>query len=183
MEAQREKELIQQVLQGNTKAFTPLVDAHKNQVFNLVVRMVQQRTLAEELSQDVFVKAYQQLTQFKHKARFSTWLFRIAYNTAVSALRKRQVNTQTINEAHTHIEDENREEKKTLLLLLQKAMEQLPAEEAALITLCYNEGKSIEEIAQITGLSRANIKVKLHRIRVKLKTIVENNKDYDEYKN
>jgi len=173
MEAQREKELIQQVLQGKADAFTPLVDAYKDHVFNLVVRMVRQGALAEELCQDVFIKAYQQLAQFKQQARFSTWLFRIAYNTAVSALRKRQINTHSINENLTYIEDENREEKERLLLLLQRTMEQLPAEEAALITLCYNEDKSIEEIAQITGLSRANVKVKLHRTRLKLKTMME----------
>ena len=173
MEAQREQELIQEVLQGNTAAFALLVDIHKDRVFNLVLRVVQQRVWAEELCQDVFIKAYQQLAQFKHKARFSTWLFRIAYNTAVSALRKQQLPTQHINEALTHIEEEHQGEKEALLLLLEKAIDQLPAEEAALITLCYNEDKTIEEMALITGLSKVNIKVRLHRTRLKLKMMIE----------
>jgi len=173
MEAEREKELIQQVLQGNTAAFALLVDAHKDHVFNLVARVVRQQVWAEELCQDVFVKAYQQLAQFKHHARLSTWLFRIAYNTAISALRKAQLPTCAMNENHTQIEDEHTYEKEALLLSLQKAIAQLPAEESALITLFYNEDKSIEEIAHISRLSVANIKVKLHRTRLKLKIIME----------
>jgi RNA polymerase sigma-70 factor (ECF subfamily) len=173
MEAQREKELIQQVLQGDTAAFAFLVNTHKDRVFNLVLRMVRQSPWAEELTQDVFVKVYQQLAQFKHNARFSTWLFRIAYNTAVSALRKNQLPTQTINEALYHIEEDKQDEKETLMLLLEKAITQLPAEEAALIILFYNDNKSIDEMAIITGLSKTNVKVKLHRTRLKLKMMME----------
>ena len=174
MEAEREKELIQQVLQGDTAAFALLVDAHKDHVFNLVVRVVQQRAWAEELCQDVFIKAYQQLAKFKQNARLSTWLFRIAYNTAVSALRKAQLPTYEMNENHRQIEEENvQDEKEALLLSLQNAIAQLSAEESALITLFYNEDKSVEEIAHITRLSVANIKVKLHRTRLKLKMIME----------
>ncbi|MCL2097500.1 MAG: RNA polymerase sigma factor [Bacteroidales bacterium] len=173
MKAQGEKELIQQVLQGDTSAFALLVDAHKDRVFNLVFRVIRQRAWAEELCQDVFIKVYQQLAQFKHKARFSTWLFRIAYNTAISALRKHQLSVHSINESHSYVEEDNQGEKEALISLLEKAIAQLSTEEAALITLCYTEEKTIEEIAQITGLSKANVKVKLHRVRVKLKMIIE----------
>jgi RNA polymerase sigma-70 factor (ECF subfamily) len=104
----------------------------------------------------------------------STWLFRIAYNTAVSALRKAQLPTYEMNENHRQIEeDDTRDEKEALLLSLQNAIAQLSAEESALITLFYNEDKSVEEIAHITRLSVANIKVKLHRTRLKLKMIME----------
>jgi RNA polymerase sigma-70 factor (ECF subfamily) len=185
MEAEREKELIQQVLQGNTAAFALLADTHKDHVFNLIIRVVRQRALAEELCQDVFIKAYRQLGQFKYNARLSTWLFRIAYNTAISALRKTQLPTCKMDENHALIEEESTQEaKEALLVLLQKAINQLPAKEAALITLFYNEDKSLEEIAQVTRLSVVNVKVRLHRIRLKLKMIMEQkNKDDDECKN
>lgn len=173
MEAQREKQLIEQVLQGDTRAFALLVDTHKDHVFTLVLRIVHRREWAEEVAQDVFLKAYRQLHRFKQEARFSTWLFRIAYNTAVSELRKRQLPVQEINEHSLHVADENEQEgREQQLRQLQQAVERLPAEEAALITLFYMEDKSIEDICHITGLGVSNVKVKLHRVRQKLKEMV-----------
>ncbi len=175
MEKQCEKQLIEQVLQGDTRAFALLTDAHKDHVFTLVLRIVRRREWAEEIAQDVFLKAYLELHKFKQEARLSTWLFRIAYNTAISALRKRQLPVQDLPEQNLHIADEHEyEEREELFRQLHRAVERLPAEEAVLITLFYTENKSIEDICRITGLSISNTKVKLHRTRQKLKELMKN---------
>ncbi len=177
MEIQREKQLIRQVLQGDTRAFAVLIDAHKDHVFNLVLRIVRRREWAEEISQDVFLKAFQELHKFKQEARFSTWLFRIAYNMSISELRKRQLPVQDFNENSVQVADEStHEERETQFRQLHQALDLLPAEERALITLFYTENKSIEDICNVTGFSISNVKVKLHRARQKLKEMVKGEK-------
>ncbi len=174
MEVQHEKQVIAQVLGGDTKAFALLVEAHKDHVFNLVLRIVHQREWAEEIAQDVFLKAFQELHRFKQEARFSTWLFRIAYNTAISALRKRQLPVQELQEQQLYVSDEEHyEEREQQFRQLQQAIGQLPAEEAALVTLFYTENKSVEEAAQVLGWSPGNTKVRLHRTRQKLKEMIK----------
>lgn len=128
---------------------------------------------AEELTQDTFLKAFQHLSSFNGKSQFSTWIYRIAYNTALTALRKKNIeltadeklwNTLSDTETDDLLDDtsENRIEK------LREALDRLPADERALITFFYEEEKNISEIAVITGQTEGNVKVKLYRLRKKL---------------
>ena len=128
---------------------------------------------AEELTQDTFLKAFQHLSSFNGKSQFSTWIYRIAYNTALTALRKKNIeltadeklwNTISDTETDDLLDDtsENQIEK------LREALDRLPADERALITFFYEEEKNISEIAVITGQTEGNVKVKLYRLRKKL---------------
>ena len=81
---------VQSVLAGNTAAFAVLVDRHKELAFNIALKIVRHREDAEEIAQDAFMKAYQSLRSFKGDSKFSTWLYRIVYNAAISHTRKRQ---------------------------------------------------------------------------------------------
>lgn len=166
---------VQKVLAGDTRAFSFLIEKHKNMVFTIVVKILHSREDAEEISQDVFLKAYQSLNSFKGNSRFSTWLYRIAYNSAISKTRKKQLEWTTLDDfvINNYSEDNIEQQIEALSieeksLLLEKSLSILPENEQLLITLFYKQEESIESISQIIGLSTANVKVKLHRLRKKI---------------
>jgi len=175
MKFQDDNEYIAKVLSGNVSAYASLVTKHKNLVFSIALKIVNNREDAEEISQDVFLKAYQSLSTFEKKSKFSTWLYRIAYNAAISKTRKKKIEMVAIEEtvitnySTDQIErnmsdlDENDQQ-----LILEKALKRLPDDDNLLITLFYKNENSIEDISEITGLSVSNVKVRLHRIRKKL---------------
>lgn len=169
--------IIGQVLEGNLAAYSVLLDRYKDMIFSLVVKIVRNREEAEEVAQDTFIKAFQALPNFKQEAKFSTWLFRIAYNTAISRTRRKKVVTAAIDDhlieqysgdaIRQQVEILETEEK---LKLMQEVIQQLPEDEQTLINLFYHNKQSVEEISVITGLTASNIKVRLHRIRKKMYT-------------
>lgn len=172
--------LIERIRQGDTQSFAPLVERHKDLVFTIVVRITQNNQDAEEVAQDVFLKAFRKLSSFKGDSKFSTWLYRIAFNEAVSFTRKKSLQTVDLNEEITEIEDDNsgvyelmgldHREQKTLI---RNTLEELDEIEGVIITLYYTEDCSVEEISKITGLSASNVKVKLHRTRKKMYKIMD----------
>ena len=134
---------------------------------------------AEELTQDIFLKAFSSLDRFGGRSSFSTWLYRIAYNTAVSHARRTRPKHCGIDErrlaALPDSEADRLEEwaeKQERLDALNRAVERLDPEERALVTLFYYEDRSVGECAAITELSEGNVKVRLHRIRKKLYVLV-----------
>jgi len=175
--------LIQQVLDGDTGAYSMIVDRYKDLVFTVVFKIVRNREEAEEAAQDTFLKAFHALPAFKREAKFSTWLFRIAYNTAISRTRKKKIITTAIDDKmiENFSTDEIREnigqmDREEQVKMLQMAVTSLANDEQLLISLFYQNRRSVEEIASITGLSDTNVKVKLHRIRKKLYLQMQSNK-------
>ncbi|GAP72554.1 sigma-70 [Candidatus Symbiothrix dinenymphae] len=162
---------IQRIKAGDTQAFTPIVCKYQSMVLTVVMKIVGNREDAEDIAQEVFIKVFKSLEQFREEAEFSTWLYRIAYNTTLSELRKRKFYFASI-EDNTAIEasDEEIEEgdREAQLRHLDTALKQLSPEEAFLITLHYLDKQSVEAISKISDLSVSNVKVKLHRIRKKL---------------
>ena len=171
---------INKILNGNTNAFTVLVYRYKDLVFTLALRMVKNREEAEEVSQDTFIKVYNSLNRFKGDYKFSTWIYRVAYNTCLDWLKKnkRQEYTVAIYEYTEHqvktLEnalDALEEQEKQLAI--KKCLEMLPSEDSFILTLYYFEELSLDEISKITGLKPNNVKVKLFRSRKKLATILK----------
>ena len=161
---------IRRTLAGDTDAFSVLVERYQSLVFSMVIGMVRHRQDAEDVTQDVFLKAYSSLAGFRAEARFSTWLCRIACNTAVSFIRRQRpdragIEIQNEHDACETDDDDLHEER---LRQLKRSLAQLPPEDAMLLSLYYQHDKTVDEIASITGLSVANVKVRLHRIRKKL---------------
>jgi RNA polymerase sigma-70 factor (ECF subfamily) len=173
--------IIQMILQGQQSAFATLVDKYQSYVFTLAMRYVNDRELAEELAQDIFVKAYRYLADFKGNSKFSTWLYTIVNTTCLSHLRKKKEDTILLEEERMISVSDNsfgekptdRLEQKTQQQLLEKAMKLLPETDAQLITLFYQGEQSIGEVGRIMGLTTSNVKVKLFRARQKLKEILE----------
>ncbi|MBN1416406.1 MAG: RNA polymerase sigma factor [Bacteroidales bacterium] len=166
---------ITQVLQGNINAFSHLVEKYKRLAYTLALKLVQVPEDAEEIAQDAFVKAFQALGSFKGKSKFSTWLYRIIYNVSLARLRKKQLSIISIDDdEHSDFDVCETDDLLTTLTLkeqhaaLRSALDQLAAEEKALITLYYMNESTIKEITQITGDTESNVKVKLFRARRKL---------------
>lgn len=172
--------IIGQVLNGNRNAYAQLVDKYKDRVFSLALGIVHNRELAEEIAQDVFVKAFGSLKSFRKEAGFSTWIYRITYNTAISETRKSKHLSNPIEERFENIASqhateisEELEEKEAKHKLIEKAITELVPEEKLMLTLYYYEENSVQQISRTTGLTVSNVKVKLFRLRNKLKEIAE----------
>jgi RNA polymerase sigma-70 factor (ECF subfamily) len=156
---------------GDRAAFAEIVSAFGNMVFTLVLKIVENREDAEDITQEIFVKVYQSIDKFRQDSEFSTWLYRIAYNTTLSEIRRRKMYFTEIEENTELREDDGageKIEKELKLEYLDKALKNLPPDENFLVTLYYINEQSTEEIGRICGLTTANVKVKLHRIRKKL---------------
>ena len=171
---------IEKILNGETGVFSLLVQKYSQKTFHLIQNIVHDRQDAEELTQDCFLKAFHHLSRFKGECRFSTWLYRIAYTTAISAVRKKRreyvfVDEESIDRVPDQEVDRQfeRDMQSEQLEALQKALNLLPPEEKAILLLFYSEQKSTQEIATITGLSPANVKIKLYRLRKKLYVMLD----------
>ncbi|MEZ4796037.1 MAG: RNA polymerase sigma factor [Flavobacteriaceae bacterium] len=175
---------IDSILNGDANAFAVLVDRYKDLVYTLALRMMKHTEEAEEAAQDTFIKVYKSLNKFKGESKFSTWIYRVAYNTCLDRLKKnkRQQNTVEINEYTEHqvktldnaldnIEAKEREQS------IQDCLALLPSEDSFLLTLYYFEELSLEEIAKIVDLKPNNVKVKLFRSRKKLATLLRKKLD------
>ena len=175
MNNQDEINYIKRILAGETNLFSYFVNSYSNSIYLLIVRIVQTNEDAEELTQDSFLKAFKKLDSFKGDCSFSTWLFRIAYNTAISATRKKKIVFPTVDETMMEsVPDEaietffDEDENEIKLQKLEEAISKLNVEEKTLITLFYTEDKSVAELARVLDLTPENVKVKLHRVRKKL---------------
>ncbi|RDC56898.1 RNA polymerase subunit sigma [Pedobacter chinensis] len=170
-------ELIQNVLNGDSAQYALLVKRHQRFVFTLALRFAKNREDAEEIAQDCFVKAYKALGTFKQTAKFSTWLYTITYTTAMTFLRKKRLDTSSINdeetfvqlENHTSIFNANGYERQDSHKFLNQAIHLLMPDDAAIITLFYQGEQSLEEIGDTLNMEPNTIKVKLHRARQRLK--------------
>ena len=175
-----EAHIIKKILNGKTEQYEYFLDRYGQQVFVLVDRIVSCQEDAEELTQDVFLKAFQQLSSFKAESSFSTWIYRIATNIAISAVRKKRNDVLRLDDSvfanlsDTQVDAALEDESEEQMERLQQAMNQLEADERALITLYYLEEKPLAEVAFILEMTEGNAKVKLHRIRKKLYVLIKN---------
>jgi RNA polymerase sigma-70 factor (ECF subfamily) len=175
---------IGKVLEGDKAAFSYLVNRYSEMVYSIAFKLLQNASDAEDLAQEVFISAYQSLKNYRGSSKFSTWLYRITFNKAISKLRKVKHEIPTDNEKHLEksggsdpdsyrgqVQELSDEEEK--VKVLEKVISQLPDDDQLLIMLHYYDNQSIEDISNITGLSASNVKVKLYRIRKKLKEMIE----------
>ncbi|GAA3626672.1 RNA polymerase sigma factor [Flavivirga jejuensis] len=171
---------IDLIIDGDTNAFAVLVERYKDLVFTLTLRMLKNREEAEEVAQDTFIKVYKSLNRFKGDSKFSTWIYKIAYNTSLDRLKKNKKHfndvaideftehqIKTIDNALDNLENKEREQ------AIQNCIALLPGDDSFLLTLYYFEERPLEEISKIIGSTLNNAKVKLFRSRKKLATILK----------
>ena len=175
-------ELIDKVLGGDKAAYADLMKRHQRFVFTLALRFAKNREDAEEIAQDCFIKAYRSLNTFRNTSKFSTWLYSIVYTTAMTFLRKKRLDIQSIDteagllNVENHVSDLKSDEleHKSKMVFVNRAIDQLLPDDAAVITLFYQGEQSLEEIGQALGMETNTVKVKLHRARHRLKEKIEN---------
>jgi len=174
-------ELISKILRGEQAFFAQLIERYQNYVFTLVLRFTDSREDAEEISQDIFVKSYRSLADFRGESKFSTWLYTVVRTSCITFLRKKKLDTTSIDNEKTLIQLENREsgfkanaiEQKSRHAMVNEAIRLLSPDDAQVITLFYQGEQSLEEIGRIMGLDPNTVKVKLHRARHRLKDKME----------
>ena len=170
---------IDSVKKGNVQAFSFLVEKYQKLVYTLALKLMKKPEEAEEIAQDTFIKAFQKLNSYEGKSKFSTWLYSITYNACISELRKRRIDFKSLDDRQVSDQDEQRmhdyyreNRKEDQEKYLNLALEKLPEDDQVLVTLYYYENQSMDEISQITGLTVSNIKVKIHRARKRMYTIL-----------
>lgn len=157
------------------KTQTAFVKEYGQKVYAFILSIVANPQDAEELTVDVFVQAMKAINQYdEHKSSISTWILRIAHNMAISHLRHKihdRVPIDYMDESkELNTEDSDNEE----IGFLNQAISRLPPEDQEVLHLYYYEGMRLSEIADTLGLSEGTLTVRLHRIRKKLKTLIEN---------
>ena len=154
-----------------------MVERYRNFVFTIVLRYVKGREDAEEVAQDVFVKAYRSLADFKGASKFSTWLYTVATTTCLTFLRKKKIELHSLDDERVFAVADNLDggmranliEQKSKVAMVTEAVKMLSTDDAQIITLFYKGEQTLEEIAQILGKEPNAVKVQLHRARTRLK--------------
>ena len=171
-------ELVQQALKGVETAYADILKRYQRPVFSLVRRMVIDPALTEDLAQEVFLKAFRALESFDQGRKFSSWLFKIAHNTAIDYLRKKQLDTVALETPGTDDADllavlpdslaespEISVSRRDMALALEQALASLRPAYREVVVLRFQEGLAYEEIAEITDLPLGTVKTHLHRAR------------------
>lgn len=172
-------EIIESVKKGNQADFSILIDRYKNKAFTMLKRMLKNDFDAEEVLMDCFLKAYNNLNTFKFESKFSTWFYRIVYNSALtklsSAKRKIENEMSSVDDLHFLQSSYNADDlvKDDLSILVKRIVNELPPKNAAVVTMFYLEEMSTEEICEVLQISVSNVKVILHRSRNLLREIIE----------
>ncbi|MEO8712305.1 MAG: RNA polymerase sigma factor [Parafilimonas sp.] len=174
-----DKHYIDLVIKGDTASFALLVEKYKDIVFTLALKMIKSREEAEEVCQDAFIKVYKSLGRFKGESKFSTWLYKVAYNTCLDYMKKNNKDQHVVaiddytddqvaslNNTLDSLEEKERKQ------MIQDCLLSLPGEDSFLLTLYYFEEQSVKEISKIIGITANHVKIKLYRSRKKLTAIL-----------
>lgn len=184
--------LIDLAVVGDDKAYAKLLQRYKRPVYHMILKMVRNVDDAEDLTIESFAKAFRSLHRFKKDFTFSTWLFRIATNNTIDYIRKRKLNTMSIENTYTDddgqsvsidVEDENldpQEEtiKAQKIELIQLVVDKLPPKYQRLVRLRYFDELSYEEIADKLPAPLGTVKAQLHRARELMFEMVKNKRDH-----
>jgi RNA polymerase sigma-70 factor (ECF subfamily) len=174
LEATSDLILVQRAKENYSPAVAELINRYKGMVYTIALKVLKDKDEAEEVAQESFVKAFTKLNLFRMDSSFSSWLYRIVYNTAISRTRekKREMEYQQETVATESFEQQAKAfstlEQDDRKRYLNQAMQQLNSDDSLMLILFYYDGKSLDEITQITGYSDSNVKVRLYRARKKL---------------
>ncbi len=185
-----DKALAAEAAKGREGAYRELLRRYERPVFSLVFRMVRDRTLAEDLAQEAFIRAFNAIESYNSSYKFSNWIFKIANNHTIDYLRKRKLDTVSIDGSpnassaeetrRTSLELESETERPDAFVesrelggMIESAIGQLRPEYRTVVLLRHVEGYAYEEIAEMMDLPLGTVKTYLHRARAELKKILE----------
>lgn len=176
-----DKDLVHRTQDGDLSAFNHLVAKYRNRVVGVATRMLGDRVEAEDVAQDVFVKAYRGLGRFQGEALFSTWLYRITANSCLNQRRRRRPEAQIsegADDPELFLSDPSSNphhllEQKELKIFLEKSIQSLPEEQRIVLILRDIEGLSYEAIADALGLELGTVRSRLHRARLQIQARIK----------
>jgi RNA polymerase sigma factor (sigma-70 family) len=162
-----ETKLLDRILSGEQEAYAILVERYKSYVFTIALKVLNNKPEAEEASQDAFIKAFHYLKSFNRHSKFSTWLYRIVFNTAISYKRKSRVQFYSIDDATLNYKTDSSQllEREDKQIFVKQAMETLSEADRLAIQLFYIKEFSLEEVAGILNQPINTVKVRVHRAR------------------
>jgi RNA polymerase sigma-70 factor, ECF subfamily len=181
-----DRELAARAAQGGEPAFRELLARYERPVFSLVYRMVRDRTLAEDLAQEAFIRAFNAIGSYDPSYRFSNWIFKIAHNHTIDHIRRRKLDTVSID-GSPHATSPGEEQRTSMVLAsseespaayvehkelggqIERAIGELRPEYRSVILLRHVEGCAYEEIAHVMEIPLGTVKTYLHRARAELK--------------
>ncbi len=183
--------LIDEATSGNEKAYAELMRRYRKSVYHTLLKMVHNTDDAEDLTIEAFAKAFRNLPKFKKEYTFSTWLFRIATNNCIDFIRKKRLETLSINTSYNNdngenlnldIRDEDLDPQESAIRvqkieLIRNIVTQLPPKYQKLVQLRYFEELSYDEIANALDAPLGTVKAQLHRARELLLELVRERKD------
>ncbi len=186
-----ESALIKRIKNGDLDAFSKLVGRYEKKAFNFAYRMLKDSHLAEDATQEAFLRVFTKIDTLKESASFSTWFYTILNNICLDYLRKKARQPDTVSIGQKSTDDEEYElqiedngigpheslEKKEAAIMLERALSKLSDEHRAAIILRDIEGREYEEIAKISGISLGTVKSRLSRARLALRKILEEEKE------
>lgn len=183
-----EAELIDAALQGDTNAFGRLVEAHQDRLFAAMLQVTRSAEETEDVVQDAFVRAYMKLDTFQRNSRFFTWLYRIAFNSALSRRRRKRVSLsleQTREMTGSEPIDPVDAPDERLLRgervdMVREALDRLSPEHRAILVLREMENHAYEDIAEILEISIGTVRSRLNRARAQLRATLDMLQQADE---
>ena len=179
-----EKELVERFQNGEQEAFNELVNRYHGKIYNLVYKYVPNSETAKDLSQEIFIKAYRALPNFKRQSAFYSWLYRIAVNLCIDFIRQqKRGQTLSFEDLSTGGNDEvvfndvsplppDQLETKELGQIIGQAVQQLPPKQQHVFNLRYHDGLQLKEIAAQLDRSEGTIKAHLHHAHKRLRTLL-----------
>ena len=182
--------LAQEAAEGRESAFRELLERYERPVFSLVYRMVRERDLAEDLAQDAFIRAFRGIGTYKPEYKFSSWIFRIAHNVTIDHLRRKRLDTISMEGSRYAGTDEERERSRPVVASedespaehvenqelggeIEEAIGKLRPHYRTAILLRHVEGRSYREIAEITDMPLGTVKTHIHRARAELRELLQ----------
>ena len=167
-----QEEIVIRAKNGDRDAINTLINNHKNMAYSIALKYLKQKADAEDVVQNSFIIVLNAIKNFRSESKFSTWLYKIVYHECLKELKRQQKNPERTSETiHESAADETvYSEIKNVEI--KKLLASLQPKEYTIISLFYLKEKSINEIIKITGFSKANVKVILHRARTKMKETV-----------
>ncbi len=178
-----DNEIIRRVIDGDQRAYAELVERHKDKAMTLAMRMLKNKSEAEEALQDAFVRAYKALPSFEKKSTFATWFYRIVFNVCSSVLNKRgnnnflSIDTENDDEMKIEIPSEDDEpdielESKEFSEIVRREISTMEVSYSTILTMFFLQEMSYEEIISVTGLPLGTVKNRLFRARTQLRSAV-----------
>ncbi len=184
-----DQELVRLCLKGQERAAHELVSRYQRPVFSFICRMVRDRELAEDLAQDTFIRAFDNLAKYDPDYKFSSWLFKVGHNLTVDHIRRRELDTVSIHGAPDAVTSDQQEatsvtlesefeqpdellEARELGASIEEAIERLRPEYRTAILLRHVEGYSYDEIAEVMEIPLGTVKTYIHRARAELQDML-----------